>query len=413
MTDDDMTRFKTPQRTLALAACVVASWCHSARAVTPAELVTPELERRPVSVAGLSDETLSFFDRDRQLRREPVDGFVRLRFVQPATAAQPGADVLVEFVDGQRLAGRWLPPDGEGRLRVAETNGIEHGVLLDVVRRIAFADAGAEQREAASAADAVTLRNGERLEGFVAAATPEAVSVQIGDQAAPVDVPWAQVRDVRLGNPVVAPPASAGDHLLRLRDGGRRIVGGLEIAGDELRYTRARAFGAAEAGSLGEQVRASLPLASVESVDFLGVGWELVELADVPMELRSGGEVFGMTVAPEWRAGVLDAHAPATLAFTLPAGAERFAAGVELGLDDVPPHVRGWANVLVSAAAGSSASPPLALTAAQRVSELNLPLRGASELILTLDPAANAEILDRVRLRDAVILVRRAVTSGE
>src|SRR5690606_7073652 len=120
-----------------------------------------------------------------------------------------------------------------------------------------------------------------------------------------------------------------------------------------------------------------------------------------------GGQVFGVTWPPRTRADQVLLHAPMTVEYELPAGASRVAATVELALDDVPVHARSWADCDVTVTAQGSAPQQIHLTAAQPKATINLPIDGAG-LIIQLDAGAHGPMLDRVRLVDAMVLVRVA-----
>lgn len=130
------------------AVAFAALFCASTvRAATPAILVGPDLAPRAISIQGLSDGTLSFFDTDRHYRSEALEGFVQLRDIgqarataddgaaavvpikpalpaappapsgaQPGPATQPApSEGFIELVDGQKLTGRFLAPLPDGQ----------------------------------------------------------------------------------------------------------------------------------------------------------------------------------------------------------------------------------------------------------------------------------------------------------
>lgn len=128
-------------RAATVAMLVTMGFGSSARAATPAVLVGPDLSPRVISLQGISEGSLSFFDTDRRYRSEALEDFVQLRDVgqaraesadaaprpAPAVAVTPGSgattapatapagDGAVELIDGQRLTGRFVDADKDGQ----------------------------------------------------------------------------------------------------------------------------------------------------------------------------------------------------------------------------------------------------------------------------------------------------------
>ena len=410
------------------ALCVLGGYFLAAPAagLTPAELLTPELQRRPVVLAGVSGGVISFFDEDRTLARASVEGFVRLslpgeadRDGEPAAsgtngeAGGIGAAGMIGLTDGQRIAGRYTGDGagGEGDVVVWEHPALGRvDVPLDDVRRLVPARMG-ERAEvpwsAISAAvtdDVVRLTNGDTLSGFVISLGDAGLTLQ-PNAGGEVTLPLDRVASLALSNPDAAPPADAD--LVVLADGSRLRGRGLAITGDAVRFTPTLA---AAAGPV------ELPLGTVRRVDFASSGVRLVDLADRPIYVVSGGEAFGLDLPPRVDGSTIYLHAPVTVRFDLPAGARRLAYTAELDLPgDVPPERAAWAEVSVSVtgeaaegAAGAAGAEiaGVTLNAEQPVAESNLNLAAdAAAVTLTVDPRRYGPVLDRVRLRDAVLLV--------
>lgn len=363
-------------------------------ALTPAELVTPELDAQPVMVTAMDGDALSYFDDERRLRREPVERFVRLRFAQgPSPDGAADEAPLVALTDGQRFAGEWVgtEDDGQTLLWRHATLG-ELRLPLDAIRFIRLDPLEADPRAAGQ--DTLFLAGGERLHGFVASLGGEGVAVE--HEGGRLVIPRERVRGVLLSNPPAEPPAIAGRHLVHLADGSRLLAAGPVITNDRLRL-------AAQASPA--RPAAEFPLGAVACIDFLGGGWRLLDLADVEMRVVSGGAVFGRSIPPRWSGGLLRLHAPVTVAFALPEGATRVAAEAELDSGDAPSHLRHWAAVALRLGSGGEA---VRLTAASPVAALAA-TAGGETIELVLDEDAHGPILDRVTLRDAVVLVRREV----
>ncbi len=396
-----------------------------AAGLTPAELLTPELQRRPVVLAGVSGGVISFFDEDRTLARASVEGFVRLTLTgeadrdgEPAAsgtdgeAGGVGPAGMIELTDGQRIAGRYT---GAGGGAGGDGDGVvwEHPALgrvdlpLDDLRRLVPASGGSGRDEASRSAvsavateDVVRLTNGDTLSGFVISLGDAGLTLQ-PDAGGEVTLPLDRVALLALSNPEAASPAGAD--LVVLADGSRLRGMGLAITGDTVRFTPTLA---AAAGPV------ELPLGAVRRVDFASSGVRLVDLADRPMHVVSGGEAFGLDLPPRVDGSTIHLHAPVTVRFDLPAGARRLAYTAELDLPgDVPPERAAWAEVSVSASGeaadgAGAASAGVTLDAGQPVAESNLDLAAdAAAVTLTVDPRRYGPVLDRVRLHDAVLLV--------
>ena len=99
-----------PRIALWRAAFAVMIWAGAtlaAQGITPAVLVGSDLRPHPISLSSLRDGVLSYFDANRDLRREPVDQFVQLRAIGLPAAAR--ADRWsVTLLDLVLLQGPWL-----------------------------------------------------------------------------------------------------------------------------------------------------------------------------------------------------------------------------------------------------------------------------------------------------------------
>lgn len=395
----------------------------STTALTPATLLTPELESRSINLSGLSGGTLSYFDDDRRLTRSPVGDFVRLRLDERSSA---GADVetqargVIELVDGQRIVGRWsgASRDGEAILWTHPTLG-RFTLGLDDVRRVVMntATGSADEGQAVPdlgtpAGDMVDLLNGDRFVGFIVAVADESVTIQPDGADGEVTLDRANIATLRLANP--ATPAHevvvSGD-LVELVDGSRVRGGGniggepLTIRADTLRFTPA----------LTDAMQpVDLALDQVAQIDFAASGLRLVELGGQPMTTVAGGSAFGLELLPVVEPRGISLHAPVTVVFDLPDGAQRFISRAALdlpaGLSDQQTRL---ADVLVSAVPGGAEAslPPASESGGVRLfvdrtwSMLRSELGGADQLRIELDPMRHGPILDRVLLEDAMILL--------
>ncbi len=81
---------------------------------------------------------------------------------------------------------------------------------------------------------------------------------------------------------------------------------------------------------------------------------------------------------------------------------------------DAPPGIADWSDFQVVVASENSQEQRFEVSGRQPIVRINIPVAGRG-LTIRLDPGVNGPILDRLLLRDAVILVRRpgAEPSGD
>jgi hypothetical protein len=397
---------------------VLALLAPRAAALSPATLLTPQLEQQPIRLAGLQGGRLSYFDTDRRLIQRSAAEFVRLNLEHaddpPAGPSGGSTPLRVELVDGQVFVGRGLSarPDGDTLVfEHARLGSLEFAIDdLWSIRRPGL-DPSIESPSAAlpggNDADRVTMRNGDRLAGFVVALDGEAVTLLPDGADEEVALPLAELAELTLANPAVTVEA-AGD-TVGLTDGSRVRGTGLAItggAGGRLELTP----------TLSVALRpVSLPLVELSWVEFAASGLRLVDLADRPWRVTEGGRVWGVDWPARRDAGGLRLHAPATLRFDLPAGARRWSARAELDLpDDLPPERAGWADFVLRVMGSTETqrdsrhdAKAFHFTAERREAAINLPLaEGGEALVLQLDEGLNGPVLDRLRLREMRLLVR-------
>lgn len=405
---------------LTTAVLMVAVLSRPAGAITPAQALTPKLETQTINLSQLQGGQLSYFDNDRRLTVAPAGEFVRLTFenVEQLSAErldvsgvgeESAAPLIVELIDGQRLAGQWsgAARDGEALVWTHATLG-RFTLGLDEVRSISRRAASPTPADPALLdGDTLVMNNGDRLVGFVLAAEEAAVTIQPDGADDGVTLPIENVAQLTLTNP---PSTSrvAGD-LITLADGSRVRGTGVKILGSSLTFTPTLA-------DVPQPV--ARPLAELRSLDFAASGYRLMELASLPMVYETQ-TAFGLPVIPTLSDGALRLRSPTTVRFTLPAGVQGFSAQANLDLPQAVSAERaGWANVglsvgwLESIGDDDASMTRWVLTPDQSAVWINLsPLdtanasAGPRELVVDVDPAANGPVLDRIRITDAVLLV--------
>jgi len=376
-----------------LACLAVAS---DVQAVTPARLIGPDLVSQPVTIAGLNDETLTYFDEHRILRSAAVDGFVQLRSIGGAQdTATPYPCVVL--TDGQRFTGDWVGPTPDGNAMRWRHDLIGEIVIpLDELANMIWR--GGEALPAPSdtpATDTLTFINGDTLSGFVSMLNEKGVEMVPDAGGAPVTIPYDRVASLSFANPLrrVAEPY----HRVTLADGTR-------VWADEVRLSNETASWLVTPPGA-SPVRVETPIAEVARIDFRTGGMSLIDLTDLSLAVGPDTGVFGLAIPPRVEGRAIRAHAPATLTFELPEGAARFAALAELDTVDAPDTISEWADFQFVLLSESTEVGRWHLDGAEPRVLINTPVTGR-ELTIRLEAGVNGPILDRLRMSDAVILVR-------
>lgn len=366
-----------------------------AAALTPATLVDDQLESQRITVTTLRDEVLTYFDEDRRLRSEPVTEFVQLRQIGDAPANATTQQSVLVLIDGQQLAGQWAGAGTGGESVVwAHPELGEVTAPLERVQSIGVVDSVVVG--AALAEDQVVLANGDVLNGFIDGFTEGGLHLSLAGAAETVELPRDRIKAVRLANPVEAEQPRL--HTVVLDDGSRLHVADPQIAGETF---------VGRVALLGPEP-VTLPVARVARLEFSAGGTRLVALTDLPWTLESGGEVFGLPWRPRTDRNDLLLHAPVAVRFELPANAERLAAVATLDSDEA----QAWADFELVLSSGEGEPHRYHISAEQPKVRVNVALAD-DVLRVELVPGANGPILDRLRLREAVLLVRSRVSSEE
>jgi len=366
-----------------------------AAALTPALLVHPDLSEEPIHIIGLGEAGLVFFDADRVQRTAPLSDFVQVRAIGGRAAQSPDETPAVALTDGQTLAGRWAGANESGNaLRWEHAMLGEVDLPLTAVSRVRLADRSVPMPDA-ELGDVVVLSNGDRMTGFVESVGAETVTITPSGAGAAIELPADRLAGLSLANPPAT--GSGAPYLLVLDDGSR-------IAATDLTWLeQALTFTPALGDVPGREL--TLPVERLVRIDAAGSGRVLRPLATAPMKLTEGGEVFGVPHPPRADGETITLHAPVTVRFTLPDGAQRLAATVRL---DLPAALaedrRRLADCTLRIDHGQAEPTVIKLSADQPEARINVPLIDGT-LILTAEEGDFGPILDRIALADALMLV--------
>lgn len=367
-----------------------------AQAVTPARLIGPDLVAQPVTIAGLNDETLTYFDEQRILRSAAVDGFVQLRSIggaQDMAAPYP----CVILTDGQRFTGDWAGPTTDGgALRWRHDLIGEIIIPLDELANVIWRAGGAMPVSVETpVTDTLTFVNGDTLSGFVSRFNSRGVEIVPDAGGAAVTIPYERIASLAFSNPsrqIVEPY-----HRMTLADGTR-------VWADEMRLSNDTASWLATPPGA-SPVRVETPIAELTRIDFRTGGMRLIDLTELSMTAGSGAGVFGLPIPARIDGRTIRAHAPATLTFDLPDGATRFAALAELDTTDAPESIAGWADFQVVVLTELTEVGRWHINGTEPQTRINTTVKGP-ELTIRLDAGVNGPILDRLRMSDAVVLIQ-------
>lgn len=384
-------------------AALVAALAAAAGAVTEATLIGPDLQPRRVSLQGMDQGSLSFFDAQRHYASEPVNKYVEIRAIGPGAPAEggQGEPAALDLADGQRLTGRWLGGQGDGQALQWDHPFLgKVTVNLEDLRALSLS--GPPPEAGATAVDRVKLANGDVVEGFVSSVGAGGIEIKPAGGAPAVVLPVERIKSLRLaGTP--REEARTNHMMVWLHDSSRLRATEATIADDQLRIKTPLV--PAAPGALAEPV-VTIPLAKVARIELAGAAGRLVELAGLEASLVSGGDVFGLPLRPRVEKGQIFLHAPVVVKYNLPAGAQRFAAEALLDVaPDEAADAQAWADFEVVLRVDAKEVGRWHITGKEPSATINVPAVG-SMMTLELLPGVNGPILDRLRLTGAAVLVR-------
>ncbi len=387
------------QRTLGFSLCLglCLNLCvdlSSSWGAVSAILVDENLTEQPITLQSLSRDTLVFFDAQRVLRRKSLQRLLQIRSLagrSPSVALPTRQHAWLEWVDGQRLVGRWDESSPIKSEIVPWSNPIV-GLLqmpLDQVRRIRFAEANPSEN---NQSDRLRFTNGDQMRGFITSVGRDEVQIEPTDQTDGVAIEINRVAMIELAN--TEPSSPLNRYMVWLVDGSRLRVEKIEIQAD-----RVTLYGTDFKQPL------QLPLRELVHINFTGQHRKIIPLSQLTHRVEVPSNVFGHTFQPVLQDQLILLHSPMQLDFDLPKGACRFAGEATVYWDSIPVAKRGWVDFEVEISVDGQTIWKQHFHDAVKAIRINEPVEG-NVLTIKIHPGRNGPVLDRLRLNHPVVLVQ-------
>lgn len=370
-------------------------------AATPAVLVGVDLRPQAGHIQSVRAGVVSYFDEGRRYTTAPLTDWLELHGFPAEPLAEgetlpPARIQRLVLTDGQVLIGEW---EADKEQAAGQTLVWRHGVLGPVtvnLEQVRSWQRGVEPLPPltdAGSDDVVELTNGDRVRGFVSQVSFTHVQVQLaGGQT--VTLERQHVRALRLANPTTT--ANHTSHLVWLRDGSRWRCDDLTLAEDRLTLERPHL-------ARKDTRPLEVPATRVQRVELASPHWRLMDLADLPAQ-GGAAEVFGALYPLRLSTDGVHLHAPTQVTWTLPPGTQRIAFTALLDLDAQTLGQRvQWANLQVRVRVDDQEAAVVTLDQRAPHATVNIAAAGA-RLSVTVDSGRNGPLLDRLLLRDALVL---------
>ena len=364
---------------------------------TKAVLVGPDLEPRTITVQGMGNGVVSYFDDQGAYRTERFADFLLMRMAAPPAASRSRlTEGMIELTDGQRVRGKWAGAREQSDAVLWSHASLGEAVIsLEQLSQLTFGPEAIDPPRDRTG-DVVVLANGDRVRGFIESITNREIAIDADEHGAVLRFGLDRVSAVFLAsNPA---ERTAGAHMVHLSDGSRLLAEQLAIREGRLVInTPLFASDSTEhhAVSLDEVVR----------IVFDSRAGRLVALDDLPREVIAGGSVFGRLRTPRSTERGLVLHAPVTVKIDLPEGATRVTA-----LAVVAPAVRSasdvlaWTDFNLTVRSDGNEVAQFRMHAGQTSRRFNVAIENGS-LEIELDPATNGPVGDVLLLADAQVLI--------
>lgn len=371
---------------LAIPGALLASAAR-AQSDAPVTLIDRDLERLPARIISVSPRQLVARIDGAAERSTPAERW--LGWTAPLDAARSAP--ALTLTDGQRFYGAPAGGNGDTIRWTADSAGPIEASLEQVDRMVLAPRLDPGPSDAID--DVVILTNGDRLEGFVVS-FGERVEIEVEGRA--VELPLQRVAVVDLASAA----AERRGAYMWFADGS---VARLEAQGDV--YLLAQAPSGWEASAPLHQARAFVYEAGrIQALSELPMsGHEPIKRRWAPPP-ETGAEMAGLWAAPVSLPG------PMRVSWSLPQGAARFGAVIELREDS---RVWGDCEVVVSQRRsgdvdGGRELARVRLTGDEPTARIAVDLNGslgAGELVIAVEPGPSGPIQDRVLVDGALLLV--------
>jgi hypothetical protein len=399
----------------------------SAPELAPRILIDRGLAQRPVRLVSVSADSIEVVDaagRTQPIPRNQILAIIppfadldppvveeRVPGAKPPETEKTRPFGRLELIDGQSIPGALevtatdaqqepAPKAAQGKDESLTWNSKLFGVFtlpLESISTLILAPDKADISGPPPAEDTVILSNGDRSEGFIAS-IGASIHIEKGGKVA--DVPTSRVAGVHLANAL----KPARGPWIWLSDATAVAASMLAIDSAGRATVAANIPGAA-----------AQPTAIIDANDIRAICFDMSALrplaactaAITPSPSRRWTQPLKIADTRGVPLGATDIELPGpmTVEWTLPLGATRLGMTIEL-----PPSARVWGDCDVSVESISDRrTAPLAkerLNSAHAVADINVALTGAAKVRLTLAPANNSPIQDRVVLRRPIVLVK-------
>ncbi len=375
----------------ALAPCLA---CATAAAATDAILIDATLARHEVSIREVGAQGVVYIDHLGLERTAPITDVLAIVWDEASLLTPPMTLSLgvLQLTDGERINGRPAPGDAPPDALVWDDERL--GALTVPLERIASVSMPATSPmplPSPGADDAVVLRNGDVLQGFLVSLSGTRVEIE---RERVITLPAESVHTVILANPPEAPTGArvwlAGGEILAASSLGESEPGRLRFH---------PAIAETEGGSA-----TRFSLRSVHAV--VPDAARIRSLTSLPLDTRAATrrpELAGEALGSEVRF-----PGPTSARWELPPGATRFACTVRL-----PESEWSWGDCTVRVLVDAGEGPRELFATRVRATEpqdecvIDLPGTGAHGRTLTVivDPGEHGPIQDRPILQHAVLAI--------
>ena len=393
-------------------------------AMKPVILLDKHLNQNKAYLNAIKDGKVYYYDKQRRMHDQSIDQFVHIYSVNIEEAYIPSDIGIIEFVDGQQILGKlseyqhhsedgflwecyiggeWvkkndyrlgndLQSDSEYRYGMIK----KIPVSLNEVSRMSFTGKLFDNRSEEH--DLIKLRNGEIIRGYLMNVEEDHFLFQLADQELTIKIDIDQVEALNLLNAHSQSKSYA--YSVLLNDGSKVLANYLSISQDKMK------LGLSLTGQGTEKVE--MPIGVVKEINNLSSGYRLQYLAKMDYEIGEPSVVFGKSYRLQFLDCDIQMHAPMTLRYRLPEGAVKMSGVVEMDEQDDLPQLSKWADMnLILRKMRLGKSYRFHLNHENPKHEFTIDLLGEKELVIELDPGMNGPVLDRMIMRDAVLLVKQ------